>query len=135
MGNFLVNLSNVFMDYIRLTGIRAYGYTGFLAEERSLGQWFEVDINLWIDVSKAAESDKIEDTLDYRQVIYIAQNLIKTSKFSLIEKLAVVIAETILNDTSSSLFLEKIQVTLSKLAAPIPDFAGNISIDVTRSKK
>ncbi len=30
------------MDTIHVTGIRAYGYTGYLAEEQVLGQWFEV---------------------------------------------------------------------------------------------
>ena len=39
------------MDCIYLTGIRAYGYTGYLKEEQVLGQWFEVDVKLWLDLS------------------------------------------------------------------------------------
>jgi dihydroneopterin aldolase len=54
------------MDCIQLTGIRAYGYTGFLPEEQVLGQWFEVDLTLWLDLAKSGASDRIEDTLDYR---------------------------------------------------------------------
>jgi 7,8-dihydroneopterin aldolase/epimerase/oxygenase len=37
------------MDFIQLTGIRCYGYTGYLAEERLLGQWFEVDLRIGVD--------------------------------------------------------------------------------------
>ncbi|MEM7556732.1 MAG: dihydroneopterin aldolase [Cyanobacteria bacterium P01_A01_bin.84] len=122
------------MDCIRLTGIRAYGYTGFLTEEQVLGQWFEVDVNLWLDISKASQSDDIEDTLDYRKVIDTVKKLIKTSKFALIEKLAATIAEAILEDDSSVLSPEKVQVILSKPSAPIPDFGGKISIEITRIK-
>ena len=77
------------MDYIHLTGIRCYGYTGYLPEEQVLGQWFEVDVKLWLDISTAGKTDAIEDTLDYRSVISLVQHLVKTSKFALVEKLVV----------------------------------------------
>ncbi|MCP6761457.1 MAG: dihydroneopterin aldolase [Fischerella sp. CENA71] len=119
------------MDCIDVTGIRAYGYTGYLAEEQVLGQWFEVDVKLWLDLTSAAKTDAIADTVDYRRVINLVQHLIKTSKFALIERLVAVIADSILQECDR---LTQVQVTLSKLAAPIPDFGGKISICVTRSR-
>jgi dihydroneopterin aldolase len=119
------------MDCIHLTGIRCYGYTGYLPEEQVLGQWFEVDLKLWLDLSTAAETDNIEHTLDYRTVISLVQHLVKSSKFALLEKLAATIADSIL---VSSQRLTQVQVTLSKPAAPIPDFGGKISIELTRTK-
>ncbi len=44
------------MDCIHVTGIRAYGYTGYLPEEQSLGQWFEVDLKLWLGYFHAWEN-------------------------------------------------------------------------------
>ncbi|BAZ07940.1 dihydroneopterin aldolase [Calothrix sp. NIES-3974] len=117
------------MDCIYVQGIRAYGYTGYLPEEQVLGQWFEVDVRLWLDVSKAGESDAIEDTLDYRSVIYLVKEIIKTSKFALIEKLITVIADTILQKCDR---VTQVHVVLTKPAAPIPDFEGKISLEVTR---
>lgn len=117
------------MDCIQVTGIRCYGYTGYLPEERVLGQWFEVDLTLSIDLAAAGESDDIADTLDYRHVIDIVKQLVKNSKFALVEKLASAIANAILE-------LERVQqvrVQLSKPAAPIPDFGGKITIDITRT--
>ena len=76
------------MDSIQLTGIRCYGYTGYLPEEQVLGQWFEVDVTLWLDLSPAGKSDDIEHTLDYRSAISMIQMLVKESKFLLIERLA-----------------------------------------------
>ena len=77
------------MDCIHVTGIRAYGYTGYLPEEQSLGQWFEVDLKLWLDISTPGKTDGIEDTLDYRGVVSLVQNLVKTSKFALIDRLPI----------------------------------------------
>ncbi len=119
------------MDSIHLTGIRCYGYTGYLPEEQVLGQWFEVDVTLWLDLSVAGKSDQIEDTIDYRRIISMVQNLVKTSKFALVERLASAIAESILESSDP---LTQVQVTLSKPAAPIPDFGGKITISLCRAK-
>ncbi|MBW4638820.1 MAG: dihydroneopterin aldolase [Gloeocapsa sp. UFS-A4-WI-NPMV-4B04] len=118
------------MDCIQLTGIRCYGYTGYLPEEQVLGQRFEVDLTLWLDLSLAGESDVIEDTLDYRSIITSVQQLVTTSKFALIERLATAIAQFILQFDK----VTQVQVKLSKPAAPIPDFSGKITIEITRSQ-
>ncbi len=118
------------MDCIQLTGIRCYGYTGYLPEEQVLGQRFEVDVTLWLDLSLAGESDAIEDTLDYRSIITSVQQLVTTAKFALIERLATAIAQLILQFDK----VTQVQVKLSKPAAPIPDFSGKITIEIIRAK-
>lgn len=119
------------MDCIYLTGIRAYGYTGYLPEEQVLGQWFEVDVKLCLDLSTPSQSDAIKDTVDYRGVISLVQDLVKTSKFALVERLAGSIADSILGSDD---LVQQVQVTLTKPAAPIPDFGGEITIQLVRSK-
>ncbi len=116
------------MDCIHLTGIRCYGYTGYLREEQVLGQWFEVDLALWLDLSVAGKSDNIDDTLDYRSIISAVQHLVKTSKFALVERLATAIADL----TLAADGVMQVQVRLTKLAAPIPDFAGKVTVELTR---
>jgi dihydroneopterin aldolase len=118
------------MDCIQLIGIRCYGYTGYLAEEQVLGQWFELDLTLWIDLAPAGESDDITETLDYRHAIEKVKQLVKTSKFALVEKLASVIATTLLELQP----VQQVRVQLTKPAAPIPDFGGKITIDITRTR-
>lgn len=117
------------MDCIHLTGIRCYGYTGYLPEEQVLGQWFEVDLTLWLDLAPAGKSDNIEDTLDYRIAIAQVQHLVRTAKFALVERLAGAIADTILELKG----VTQVRVQLTKPAAPIPDFAGQITIELTRT--
>ncbi|ELR99959.1 dihydroneopterin aldolase [Gloeocapsa sp. PCC 73106] len=116
------------MDRIKIKDIRAYGYTGFLTEEQILGQWFRVDLTLWLDLTEASVSDRICDTLDYRQAISIVKGQITTAKFALVEKLAGAIATEILELTP----VKKVRVQLSKLAPPIPDFSGTITIDLIK---
>ncbi len=116
------------LDTIQLTGIRAYGYTGLFPEEQSLGQWFEVDLTLWVDITKPGKSDRIEDTYDYRVDVKTIQELIRTARFYLIEKLVETIAQTVL----ASGKVKQVRVRLTKVNPPIPDFSGKVSIEITR---
>ena len=118
------------MDVIQLTGIRCYGYTGYLQEERFLGQWFEVDLRMTVDLAAAGQSDQIEDTLDYRSVITAVKEIISLSKFDLVEKLAETIIATVLSFDK----VQQVELKLHKPRAPIPDFSGKITIELTRSK-
>lgn len=115
-------------DKIHVTGIRAYGYTGALSAEQVLGQWFEVDLILSIDLTKAGSCDKLPDTYDYRNAIALVQKTIEQSQFTLIEKLATVIVEQLLRSDSR---LKQVNIRLSKLAAPIPNFSGTITVELT----
>ena len=118
------------MDAIEVKGIRSYGYTGLLPEEQVLGQWFEVDLTLWVNLQTSGSSDDIKDTVDYRYAIEMVKQTIKTAKFALVEKLAEVIAQKLLTIPLTT----QVRVRLRKPAPPIPDFSGSIIIDITRSK-
>ena len=123
------------MDSIQITGISCYGYVGYLPEERVLGQWFEVDLTLGLDLSVAGESDEIRDTVDYGMIVEMVKQLVKTSKFALIERLASAIAEAILElDARPHQHppIKQIEVRLTKLSPPIPDFGGQVMIELTR---
>lgn len=118
------------MDTLHITDIRAYGYTGYFAAEQQLGQWFAVDITFWTDLSKAGETDELSDTLDYSQVVLKVQEIITTSKFKMIERLAQTIASTLLTSTQA----QQIKVRLTKCQPPIPDFGGEVAIEITRAR-
>lgn len=118
------------MDNLQLTGIRAYGYTGFFLEEQALGQWYEVNLTLWLDLSKAGQSDRLEDTYDYTTAVKATQELIKTAKFRLIERLAEAIAQIFLEEQP----IAQVQVRLTKVSPPIPDFTGQVSVEILRTQ-
>jgi len=119
------------VDCIHLTGLRAFGYSGYLEAEQVLGQWFQVDLTLWVDLSKAAESDRLEDTYDYRSDVAAVLSLIRTERFRLIERLAGAIADIML----SSGRVEQVTVRLTKVNPPIPDFTGQVAVEITRARR
>ena len=117
-------------DSIYIQGIKAYGYIGALPEENVLGQWFEVALTLYLDLSKAGKSDVLEDTHNYATVVQQTQKIIETEKFKLIERLADAIANQTLNLDER---LTQVRVQVTKLTPPIPNFSGHITVDITRT--
>ena len=117
-------------DTIQVKNIRCYGYTGFLQEEQILGQWFDVTLTLWVDLSSAGKTDQLTDTVDYRQAIALVKQLVSHEKFALVERLTQAIADAVLTLP----LVQKVRVQLTKVAPPIPDFGGQIVIDITRDR-
>lgn len=117
-------------DCLHVTGIRAYGYTGVYPEEKALGQWYEVDLTLWLDLAKAGESDRLEDTHNYGSDVTAIQNLIRTAKFDLIERLVDAIARLVLEADE----IKQVRVKLTKVSPPIPDFTGSVAVEIIRMK-
>jgi ribonuclease HI len=121
------NLDDLMTSKIHLTGVRAYGYVGFLPEENVLGQWFTVDVTLWTDFEVATRTDAIADTLDYCSCIAKIEKIIQTSKFALIERLAGAIADCLLEDAK----IEKLELRVTK-NPPIPNFLGAVAVEISR---
>ncbi|MGK7943324.1 MAG: dihydroneopterin aldolase [Microcystaceae cyanobacterium] len=115
------------MDHIYINKIRAYGYIGFFPEEKVLGQWFEVNLRLSTDLSTPGKSDRLEDTVNYGEVVTIVQTIISTAKFALIERLAQAIADQVLALDK----VTQVQVQVIK-EPPIPNFDGQTIIEITR---
>jgi len=80
---------------IELMGLAVFGHHGYLEEERRLGQRFLVDV--WVDVrGEATESDRIEDTLDYRRIAALVRDVFAGEERLLLEGLAGAVVDGIL---------------------------------------
>lgn len=121
--------NNDMTDCLHLRGIRGYGYTGALPEEQILGQWFEVDLQIYLDLSVAGQTDVLTDTLHYGPLIAQIQEIIRRSHYALVERLATVIADAVL----AYPMVEQVKVCLIK-KPPIPDFSGQIQVEILRTK-
>uniref|UniRef100_A0A3Q7IKQ1 Dihydroneopterin aldolase/epimerase domain-containing protein n=1 Tax=Solanum lycopersicum TaxID=4081 RepID=A0A3Q7IKQ1_SOLLC len=55
-------------DKLVLRGLKFHGYHGVKQEERKLGQKFLVDVDAWMDLRSAGESDCLSDTLSYTDI-------------------------------------------------------------------
>jgi dihydroneopterin aldolase len=81
------------MIRVHLKGLEVFGHHGVDEEERREGQSFVYDIRL--SVSDEALSDRIEDTVDYRQVAEVVREVSDSRTFNLLEALAAAVADAI----------------------------------------
>ena len=72
------------------------GRHGVGSAERERAQRFKVDIEADVDLSEAGRTDRLADTIDYRQMRAIAKQTIEGESVKLIETLATRIAEGVL---------------------------------------
>jgi 7,8-dihydroneopterin aldolase/epimerase/oxygenase len=78
---------------VELEGLEVFGHHGVLEEERRDGQTFLYDIEL--HVSDAALSDRVEDSVDYRDVAACVREVSDGRYFHLLEALAAAVADAI----------------------------------------
>ena len=80
------------MTTIELAGIELFGYHGVNPEERLDGQPFVFDV--WLEVPDGTgASDRIEDTIDYREVAALVREISDARAFQLLEALAATLAD------------------------------------------
>ena len=85
---------------IRLNNAAFYAYHGVLTNEQASGGKFEVDVEMFGDFSKPAQSDRLKDAVDYEKVYSCIKALVVEKRFYLIESLGTKIAESILANFS-----------------------------------
>ena len=119
------------MDKIILNGCRFYGYHGAFAEEQTLGQIFVVDLELAVDLTKASQSDNLEDTVHYGLVFEAVQKQVEDKKYILIERLAGVICEDLVAQFPP---IQSIKVRITKENPPINGHYKSVGIELERSR-
>lgn len=84
------------MDTVFLHGLEVDCVIGLWDWERQFKQTLEIDVDLGTDIRKAASSDSIDDTVDYKAVTKRIMLLAETGGFLLVEALAEAIAQAVL---------------------------------------
>ncbi|HHO67826.1 MAG TPA: dihydroneopterin aldolase [Gammaproteobacteria bacterium] len=84
------------MDIIFIRDLRIDTVIGIYDWERSIRQTVSLDLEMATDIRKAAASDAIDDTLNYKAVAKRIIAFVEGSSFQLVETLAERIAELVL---------------------------------------
>ncbi len=75
------------MAIISIEKMEFYAYHGCFDEERKIGTWFNVDLSMEVDTSKAEETDNLEDTVNYQEVYQVVKREM-TASSKLLENVA-----------------------------------------------
>lgn len=86
------------MDIIFLHDLKVETVIGIWEWERRIRQTVAIDLEMSADIRKAAATDAVEDTLNYKLVAKRLQQYVGESSFQLVETLAENIARVVLEE-------------------------------------
>jgi dihydroneopterin aldolase len=101
------------MDIVFIRDLRMETVIGIYEWEREIKQPVVIDLEMGTDIAKAAASDAIEDTLDYKAVSKRLIEFVEGSEFQLVESLAERCAGIVLKEFK----VPWVRLTLNKVGA------------------
>lgn len=119
------------MDKIMARGMTFRGCHGVLPQEKEQPQTFKVDADLFLDTSRAGQSDELEDTVSYAEVFARVKEIVERQSFQLLEALAENIAGTLLR----SFPLTAVEITVYKPDAPLAGEFDYFAVAIKRFQK
>jgi 7,8-dihydroneopterin aldolase/epimerase/oxygenase len=118
-------------DVIELRGLRVSGIVGVLAHERTQVQPLDIDLDVVADLAPAGASDDLADTIDYGALCAVAEEVVATTEFALLEALAERIATSLL---AADTRIEAVTVSVRKLRPPVAQQLSTSGVRITRSR-
>ncbi|KAK9170246.1 hypothetical protein Syun_002386 [Stephania yunnanensis] len=119
-------------DKLVLRGLVFHGFHGVKPEERKLGQKFLVDVDAWLDLRAAGESDNISDTISYTDIYRIAKAVIEGQPLNLLEAVAHNIAMTTLSKFPR---ISAMRVKVGKPHVAVHGPVDYLGVEIFRSRK
>lgn len=113
---------------ILVRGLAARTIIGVHMQERRKRQDVMIDLDLVV-TSRAGDSDRIEDAVDYKGIKNTVLRLVETSRFHLLEALAEAVAQACLRQPG----VLSAEVTIDKPAAL--RFARSVAVQVRRERQ
>lgn len=117
------------LDKIHIRDLLVRCTLGIYPEERSKKQDVLIGVTLHTDLRAACQSDRVEDTVDYKEVKKKILAKVETSSYSLVESVAEQVAAICLEDTR----IRRVEVTVDKPGAL--RFARSVAVEIVREQK
>ena len=119
-------------DRVFVSGLALHAYHGVMQHEAKVGQTFQLDLVLDIDLTEASRSDKLAHTVGYDQVVDVASAAFCERRYRLVEAAAGAVAEAVLDRFPTVL---SVRVTVHKPHAPIAATFADVGVTITRARK
>ena len=119
-------------DAVFVTGLALHAYHGVMQHEAKVGQTFQLDLVLDIDLIEASRSDKLAHTVGYDQVVDVASKAFCERRYRLVEAAAGAVAEAVLDRFKQ---VSSVRVTVHKPHAPIAATFADIGVTLVRARQ
>ena len=116
------------MALIEIEGMEFYAFHGHFEVEKVAGNRFLVNLKIEADLSKAGQTDKLEDTLDYQKA-YLAVKEEMAISSDLLEHVCHRIINRIKLEFPEA---EKVNVTVSKMNPPMGGQIEKVSLTMEK---
>ena len=117
-------------DKIILHNMVFRGRHGVHPAERELGQRFEIDVELSLDLSQAMLSDALADTVDYSRLHAIVREEVEDHQYQLIEALAGALIRRLM----AELPITAVLVRVRKPQVPINGMLSFAAVEIERRR-
>jgi len=114
------------MFKILIKNLNLFGYHGVKESEKSEGQNFRFNIEVFIKKDDFSKDDSIEDTVNYSKIIKLVKRINSSSSFDLLETLAQEIAGQI---EKMSPLIGKVAVKIEKTSPPIKENLESVGVE------
>lgn len=103
------------MGIVKLEGMEFYAYHGYYDEEQKMGNKYNVELAIGMDFQEAADTDKLQNTVNYESLYRMVEKEMKVPS-RLLEHVAQRISSLIIRTFPE---VEWAEITLSKFNPPI----------------
>ena len=119
-------------DKILVSNLKLHAHHGVYAEENTLGQKFDIDIECALDTRTFAQRDDYQTAVCYGSLCQIAEDVSNSGPFALIEKFGHEIAITTLKRYKE---VHSIRVVIRKRSAPVPQVVDYLGVEINRTRE
>jgi dihydroneopterin aldolase len=117
-------------DAIFLKGLALHAYHGVMQHEAKVGQTFQIDLQLDLDLSNASRTDKLKDTVSYDLLIKTVIEAFCGRRYRLVEGAAG--AEAVLARYPQ---IRSVRISVHKPHAPIAATFEDVGVTIERARK
>ncbi len=120
------------MGKIIIEEMEFYAFHGHYQEEQIVGNRFLVDLEMEADLADAADSDNLNDAVNYQQAYQIIKNEMRRTKSNLLENIGKRILDALYEEMEG---IEKASIRIRKLNPPMGGPIKSVGIKMSRKQK
>ena len=120
------------MGKIVIEEMEFYAFHGHYQEEQIVGNRFLVDLEMDADLAAPANSDNLNDAVNYQQAYQIIKNEMRRTKSNLLENIGKRILDALFAEMSG---IKKATIRIRKLNPPMGGPIKSVGVKMSRKQK
>ncbi|MEM7341388.1 MAG: dihydroneopterin aldolase [Actinomycetota bacterium] len=121
----------VHRDRVEIRGLDVVSYCGVLDEEQARPQPFRIDVDLYLDLVDAGQTDDLAATADYGAITDRVVAMLGVERYLLVERMAQRVADVAFDEASR---IEAVTVRIRKLRPPIGAAVDTTGVRIHRTR-